>query len=76
MAPATHKIVNGVRIELTSVEIAAIEAEWAARAAVVKPDVVDAQLQGDPMLRVLVRELATATGQTEDQIKNKVRAEL
>ncbi len=72
MATATHRMVNGIRVNLRQAEIDEIEAEWTANL-LLTTDATDEDLEGYAVLDVLVDELATATGQTRDQIKTKIR---
>ena len=72
MATATHRMVNGIRVNLRQAEIDEIEAEWTTNL-LLTTDATDEDLEGYAVLDVLVDELATATGQTRDQIKTKIR---
>jgi len=73
---ATHKIVNGVRVELTAKEKAAIEADWAAEAAAPKEDGLARKMANEQEFRALCEVIAENVGKTAKQIEDEIRAKI
>lgn len=67
------KVVDGVRVPLTTEEETRTRAEWAANAAKPVVDPFDREVDGNLMLRVLISELAEAKGQTETEVRDAMK---
>ncbi len=67
---------DGKECVYTPEEETKIRDEWALNAAKTRKDSLDLELEQDPIKRILLQELAAATGKTEEDIKTLIRNEL
>jgi len=69
-----HKLVNGEQVELSPEEEADVKAEWAKNEAKTELDPFDCEIEGSPMLRAIIRELAEMSDRDESAVISSLRA--